>query len=280
MALHIPPRQALLSSSNYGTLKGVSNYDDAINRIHRPLSFDSILTIASNEIKKLNEFDRGQLHDSLDRGTSILQYERQLYGYLYSYGKQHQERLNYAFEHLPKGFFSSPEINIIDYGCGQALGTMCYADYLRSKGYSQKVKTITLIEPSYLCLMRAVYHASLFFPNAFIRLVNKKFDKLTRSDFINNNNLSNLHILSNVLDLDFDLEQLANLLKESFVGHNQFVCVGPSICIKKDNRIHEFARSFISNDYPFVESHGELLSNELDPNKEWTCVYHCFSFIE
>ena len=114
--------------------------------------------------------------------------------YFYAFGLMHQAKLNYAFKHLPEEFLEQPEIKIIDYGCGQALGTMCYADFLREKGYSQKVKTITLIEPSEMCLKRAALHVSVFFPNAEIKTVNKSFDELDRDDIYCDEDIPTLHV--------------------------------------------------------------------------------------
>ena len=188
--------------------------------------------------------------------------------YLFAFGKMHQAKLNYAFEKMPKEFLEQPEINIIDYGCGQALGTMCYADFLRENGYSQKVKTITLIEPSEMCLKRAALHASMFFPDAEIKTVNKSFDELVEDDICCDEDIPTLHILSNVLDmLSFDLDKFAVLVKSCLKGYNQFVCVGPFFNnVVKDNRITGFA-SQISGKI----SYETFDKRELNPEKDWTC---------
>ncbi len=252
-----------------------ADYNYEINR-RKPLSFDTIRKYASELYSQKTQIEQNKLHDCLEHGTKILDNMNELYAYLHSYGKMHQAKLNLAFDNIPKAFFQNKEINIVDYGCGQAVGTMCYADYIRKSHHNQKVKSITLIEPSKKCLDRAVLHASLFFPGVKIIPIHKKFEELTSQNFIENQGIPTLHILSNVLDLDFDLEKFAKLLMDSYSGHNQFVCVGPSISNSKDDRIHDFARYFNPN--PDNESSGELSEYQLNPDEKWTCVYHCFVY--
>ena len=135
--------------------------------------------------------------------------------------------LQINIKHLPEEFLEQPEINIIDYGCGQAIGAMCYADYLYDNGYAQQVKSITLIEPSELSLKRAALHASVFFPDAEIKTVNKTFDELDEDDIHCDEDIPTLHILSNVLDImDIDLAYFSELIKNHLTGYCQFVCVG------------------------------------------------------
>lgn len=250
-----------------------TDYKDEIRKLQE-LSFDSIRKLASNKFHQYTPIMQSQLHDSLEHGTKLLNNSAELDAYLHSYGKMHQAKLYHAFDNIPEQFFQYKEINIIDYGCGQAVGTMCYADYIREFHHNQMVKSITLIEPSKTCLDRAELHASLFFPNAKIIPICKRFEELSAKNFIENQDIPTLHVLSNVLDLDFDIERFAKLLMDSFGGYNQFVCVSPSISISKDDRIHDFARHF----NPDNESSGELFEYQLNPNEKWTCIYHCFVY--
>ena len=252
-----------------------ADYNYEINR-RKPLSFDTIRKYASELYSQKTQIEQNKLHDCLEHGTKILNNMNELYAYLHSYGKMHQAKLNLAFDNIPKAFFLNEKINIVDYGCGQAVGTMCYADYIHKFHHNQKVKSITLIEPSEICLDRAELHASMFFSDAKVIPIHKRFEELTSKNFIDNQDIPTLHILSNVIDLDFDLEKFAKLLMDSFRGHNQFVCVGPSISNSKDDRIHDFARYF--NPDPDNESSGELSESQLNPGEKWTCVYHCFVY--
>ena len=159
-------------------------------------TFDRIRAFANTFINELPSELRDELYDSLKRGIDLLDSEPSMLVYLFSFGKMHQAKLNYAFSKIPDGFMEQSEINIIDYGCGQAVGTMCYADYLKARGDNQKIKSITLIEPSEICLKRAALHASVFFPDAEITTINKKFDELDGNDISTSEDTPTLHILS------------------------------------------------------------------------------------
>ena len=189
-----------------------TNYAYKLKYMDNP-TFDKVRNLSTKFYRELPQALQDELFEALNRGIDILDSEPQMTAYLFAFGKMHQAKLNYAFKQLPKEFLVQPEINIIDYGCGQALGTMCYADFLRENGYEQKVKTITLIEPSEICLKHAALHASVFFPDAEIKTVNKKFDDLTQDDIVCNEETPTLHVLSNVLDmLNFNLDRFAELV--------------------------------------------------------------------
>ena len=251
-----------------------TNYAYKLKYMDNP-TFDKVRDLSTKFYRELPQALQEELFEALNRGIDILDSEPQMTAYLVAFGKMHQAKLNYAFDKLPKEFFEQPEINIIDYGCGQALGTMCYADFLRNKGCTQKVKTITLIEPSEICLKRAALHASAFFPYTEIKTVNKKFDDLTQDDIVCNEGTPTLHILSNVLDmLNFNLERFAELVKGCLKGYNQFVCVGPYFGKDSDRskRMDDFANNLMEGIIYTVD----LNSFEFDPNYSWTCMVRCF----
>ena len=239
------------------------------------LTFDKVRDLAARFVNELPLQLKEELYDALNRGVDILDSEPQMVTYLFSFGKMHQAKLDYAFDNLPEVFLQQKEINIIDYGCGQALGTMCYSDFLHKRNVSQKVKTITLIEPSEMCLKRAALHASAFFPDAVIKTVSKKFDDLDEDDICCEENIPTLHILSNVLDMtNFDLEGLAYLVENSIKGYSQFVCVGPYFNHSGlDNRMEEFRKLLNGN----VNFSTRLDKYELHPDKTWTAQLLCFS---
>jgi TPR repeat protein len=245
-----------------------TNYAYKLKYMDNP-TFDKARNLSTIFYRELPQALQDELFEALNRGIDILDSEPQMTAYLFAYGKMHQAKLNYAFGKLPEEFLEQPEINIIDYGCGQALGTMCYADFLRNNGYTQKVKAITLIEPSEICLKRAALHTSVFFPDAEIKTVNKKFDDLTQGDIVCTEETPTLHILSNVLDiLCFDLERFAEIMKSCLKGIYQLVCVGPYFKDTiKDKRMRSFAEHI--NSEAFYET---LDKRELYPEKDWTCA--------
>jgi len=252
-----------------------TNYAYKLKYMANP-TFDKVRDLSTRFYRELPQALQDELFEALNRGIDILDSEPQMTAYMFAFGKMHQAKLEYAFNKLPEEFLEQEEICIIDYGCGQALGTMCYADFLRENGYAQNVKTITLIEPSEICLKRAALHASAFFPEADIKTVNKKFDDLTDNDILCSKEFFTLHILSNVLDMtDFDLDKFAKLVKSCLKGHNQFICVGPTFNdLQRAKRIVKFTKS-IGGNHVVQES---LDSYELNPDKSWTCTLSVFSF--
>lgn len=239
------------------------------------LTFDKIRDLIVEGVRKtIPQSLQEVLYEKLDHGLGILDNELQMDMYLYAYGKMHQAKLNHAFARLPKTFLKQHKINIIDYGCGQAIGLMCYADFFRNNKHGQQVRTITLIEPSEICLQRAALHASLFFPGADIVTVNKTFDELNEADIYCDQDTPTLHILSNVLDiLDFDIKEFAKLIYGQTKGYNQFVCVGPYFNYsEKDDRMEQFC-SLLKGENYYNKSFDKY---EFDEQNAWTANINCF----
>ena len=190
-----------------------TNYSYIVKRM-KDVNFRSLRNVSVDFTKRLPEDLSSELYKDIQHGVCQLQSEPELNMYIHALGMMHEAKLQHAFEHLAIDFFSHSSIDIIDYGCGQAIGTICYADFLREKGYSQKVRKVTLIEPSELALKRAALHVSCFFPNAEIITILKGFDDLVVDDINVDGDIPTLHIFSNVIDLAddcFDLEQFVNL---------------------------------------------------------------------
>lgn len=235
-------------------------------------SFELVRDVATAFLKKQPGQVQQEIYDSLERGTAMLYHGLQMDAYLHAYGRMHQAKLNYAFKHIPETFLAQNEINIIDYGCGLGIGIMCFADFLRKHGCIQKINTITLIEPSKLTLQRAALHCQLFFPKANIITIDKDFNQLSEEDIVCQDDIPTLHILSNVLDLDFDFEHFSILIRDCLKGYNQFICTSPYFNdFEKDERMELFADKLNGDNIVYN------INDELDPNKDWTCAICCFN---
>lgn len=214
------------------------------------------------------------IFNSLGRGVAILTNESQLYAYMNSYGNMHYEKLIEAFKSLPKTLFAK-ETNMIDWGCGQAMASMAYFDFLGQIMTKQEIKKITLIEPSEIALKRASLHMRSFSPATDIHTINKDIDALTNADLIKNKTLTHIHLFSNILDIDkFSLTALLKLVESNFSGENYFICVSPYINDIRTSRIDAFARYFLSkSDFAIIDSidnrTGQWKSN-------WTRVVRVF----
>lgn len=208
------------------------------------ISFNKLQVIANKFISFLPEALVEELYSNLHRGVDQIKNESELYAYIASFGYMHAAKLHHAFKRISDDFNSHTQIDIIDYGCGQAIGSVCYADYLHTNHINQAVRSITLIEPSRRALGRAVLHVSSFFPNTKIFAINKGFDELTESDFRRECDVPTMHIFSNVLDLAdnlYNLEHLVTLIKKCGKGENLYICVGPYFGYKnKDLQFDSF----------------------------------------
>jgi hypothetical protein len=251
-----------------------TNYAYKLKYMDNP-TFDKVRDLSTKFYRELPQALQDELFEALNRGIDILDSEPQMTAYLFAYGKMHKAKLNYAFEHLPETFFEIPEINIIDYGCGQAVATMCYADFLRKQGYEQKIRRVTLIEPSEAALKRAALHVSVFFPDAEIVTINKEFDDLKTKDIVCDDDVPTLHLLSNVLDMEcFSLAAFMRLLNKTIGPSNMFICVGPYFGEESDRskRMDWFNENLMDDGY-FVD---DLDAGEFDENNSWTCMVRCF----
>ncbi len=241
-------------------------------------TFDKVRYFAKKFIDELPKELVDELYSQLERGVVQIDSEPQMLVYLYSFGKMHQAKLNKAFENIPEVFYEQPEINIIDYGCGQAIGTMCYADFLKGHNYAQKIKSVTLIEPSEICIKRAALHVSKFLPDAEIITVNKEFDQLLGKDIVCKTKIPTIHILSNVLDITaFNIDRFSKIIKKYIQGYNQFICVEPYFNIPKiDGRIDIFSEIFNGKD----SLNKTFAKYEINPSMSWTAHIRCFSVNE
>lgn len=195
-------------------------------------------------VSKYQLIKSDSIFNSLGRGVAILTDENQLYAYMNSYGNMHYEKLNEAFKTLPKAFFEK-EANIIDWGCGQAMASMAYFDFLNQIGTEQEIKNLTLIEPSEIALKRASLHIRNFSPATDIHTINKDLDALANKDFIKNKTHTHIHLFSNILDIDdFSLTALLQLVESNFPGDNYFICVSPYINDTRTSRLDAFVKFF------------------------------------
>ena len=244
-----------------------TTYAYLIEHMQAP-SFQKVWDIAYDFVLKLPSDLCNELHESLNRGIDILDSEPLLQMYIYAFGKMHNAKLQYAFQHLHKNALSYKEIEIVDYGCGQGLASICYHDFISGSGINQTVKRITLIEPSTIALSRAELLCSAFFPSAEIIAINKRFDELDGEDYIVSSQIPTIHLFSNILDIEsYDLSRLAQIVKEQSKGDNEYVLVSPMQNEQRLQRLKTFASSIEKHVY--FEQYLE--KRQLDSEKDWTC---------
>ena len=205
-------------------------------------SFSSIRNISVSKLSRVKEKD--ELFFSLGRGVSVLENEDQLFLYMNSFGKMHYEKLINAFEYLPDDIVNQ-NISLIDWGCGQAMATISYFDFIKKNN----VKNVALLEPSKLAIKRGALHVREYYDDIKINTVNKDLDSLNNSDLSSLGSNINLHLFSNILDIDFfSIKTLIEKIESNFKGKNYFVCVSPYITDLKTNRLDTFMSHFNNHD--------------------------------
>jgi len=224
----------------------LSEYSKKLRTINN-LTFRKIQNISFNYIRKIE--DSNSLHYKLNRGMTIIDDKTLLYKYIQSYSKMHKAKLYSSFDTVIHQL-NNQTINIIDWGCGQALATILLIDYIKEKKLNINISNTTLIEPSQLALSRGLLHIDILKENPIkIKAINKDIDCLEHSDLIIDNSNITLHLFSNILDVEFFRLDITFLekIKHSQNGLNYFICVSPNINDKRNARLDMFYRYFNDN---------------------------------
>lgn len=191
--------------------------------------------------------------DNLDGGTRVLSEVAECDRYIALYGGHHFYKLYAALSSTNFDYTDGKSIEIIDWGCGQAIAACVLIDYLIEQGIKPEIKSITLIEPSSIALWRGYdFVRQMLHPNllnhSIIKIVNKNIDDLEFSDFVTSDNNIKIHLFSNIIDVEaFDLSKLYNLIINCFQGMNRIICTSP-YQNAKNYRIDDFHSMFC--EYP------------------------------
>ena len=240
-------------------------YQDKIASLQSP-SFDEIRRIAISEIAHLSNAELTRLHKELKRGTALIETHEQLCAYLRSFGKMHKAKLIDSIKQLPQELLSQP-FEIIDWGCGQAMGTVNLFDFLNDQGNRGNIKKVTLIEPSQVALERAKIHVSAYVdePENLVCL-SEFFENIETNQISSDSGLPVLHIFSNILDVEeIDLKHLSRLIDSSVITENFLLCVGP--LNPNNQRIDAFFSYF---DRRLIERIYKYQSSHFGPLNKWT----------
>lgn len=196
-------------------------------------------------------------YPGLNHGTAVLTTEEQCNAYIAAYGNMHQGKINEVLDEIKINDFANTDLQIIDWGCGQGLATICLFDFFNKHNLSlDLVKKVVLIEPSEVARDRAKTHV-----NAYLRdedkivVIGKYIDDVKVDDIVSDEPVT-LHLFSNILDIpSIDLLRLANSIKTSLKGLHYFFCWGP--LNQGNNRIDSFWSYFNEADSVFFNTHNK-----------------------
>jgi hypothetical protein len=214
-----------------------------------------------------------EVYNSLDGGKAILKTQDQLDRYLFSFIKMHQAKLNVAFSNFSTlNLNNSKKIQIIDYGCGQGIGSIALLDYLFShKNFtSADIDDIILIEPSDIALEQAQSYLRDGFPDINCKLTNKTIDKITVNDLVTSQESIKIHVFSNILDVNaFNLDDLFNVICKSQKEENYFICISPDY-YSGNIRLDKFIECFQNKiGYSVISERQDQISNPSNSYSPW-----------
>lgn len=196
-------------------------------------------------------------YPGLNHGTAVLTTEEQCNAYIAAYGNMHQGKINEVLDEIKINDFANTDLQIIDWGCGQGLATICLFDFFNKHNLSlDLVKKVVLIEPSEVARDRAKTHV-----NAYLRdedkivVIGKYIDDVKVDDIVSDEPVT-LHLFSNILDIpSIDLLRLANCIKTNLKGLHYFFCWGP--LNQGNNRIDSFWSYINEADSVFFNTHNK-----------------------
>lgn len=218
-------------------------------------------------------------HPELNHGIDLLASDEALNCYMSAYGEMHSNKckaamMSFPFERL-KG-----SIEIVDWGCGQGIGSATVIDVLQQHNLLIWVKRITLIEPSAQALMRAEANVSKIVGNNIEIDAINKFMPAEQSD---ENTISSIgyrysnviHIFSNILDVKaIDLAAVARMVASSH-GNHFILCLGPKNGAAY--RIEQFCSVFGEQEY-FSKIDSVRYGHTTRTGHPYTCFTRCFTY--
>lgn len=249
------PKDTLLIEEN-------SNYSILLSK--KDKSFKSIKNIASTEYQKIAD---DEIYYSLGRGTVILEDEKQLYAYLYSFGSAHYEKMKSALGLIDFSLIHIDKpIEIIDWGCGQGLASVVFLELHPELN----VQNIKLIEPSEVAIKRATLHIKYMNENIHIETICKPIELLDEKDIQSDKDNIKIHLFSNILDVEsFSIKNLISICEKTQLGLNYFICVSPYSTDIRNVRIKDFVQYFKETRSSAYEFLGEITNSK--SSKYWNC---------
>jgi hypothetical protein len=206
--------------------------------------FDDIYVAALNRCDSTVYLSK--MLEILKNGKAVLDNQATCDWYLALYGAHHFYKLYAALDAINFDI-NGQAIEIVDWGCGQALATCVVMDYFIARSITPDICSITLVEPSGVALERGAGFVRQMAQGYLgklgeIRSVGKYLDELAVGDLGGDGKTIKLHLFSNIIDVDtFDLYRLYELIVASFQGFNHFICTSPN---NHQGRLDTFCHPF------------------------------------
>lgn len=219
-------------------------------------------------------------HPQLNHGVDLLENDEALNCYMSAYGDMHVCKCRAAMQNFPFKDLNG-SIEIVDWGCGQGIGSATVIEKLKQHDKLQWLRRITLIEPSENALQRAVCNISKLTQNSVE--IDKKNKFLPANDTATEDTLPSvgylysnvIHVFSNILDVKtIDLTAVARMVASSR-GQHFVLCIGPKNGAAY--RIEQFCSVFGEQNY-FSQIDSNRFARTQRTGHYYTCMTRCFSY--
>lgn len=257
-------------------------YKERISSIPN-LTMDAIIENCRQNIRSQYQ-TRPYSHPELNHGVDLLKSDEGLDCYIGAYGEMHQAKCKAAMQNLPFPPKDNPSdtlsLEIIDWGCGQGIGTVCLIDFLKERDLTRWVKKITLIEPSEYSLQRAIANVTKATYNGVrINAIQEYLPSVSDQAEIRGVNFEHnfiFHIFSNILDVpEVDLAKVAKCM--AIPGRTHYIlCMGPLNA--NAFRIDRFCDIFKPEEF-FSNITDRSYGRTSDTNYSYTCKAKAFVYL-
>ena len=219
-------------------------------------------------------------HPELKRDINLLASDVALNCYMSAYGDMHVTKCRAAMMNFPFNDIQG-SIEIVDWGCGQGIGSATIIEVLRQRNLLQWLRKVTLIEPSRSAIERAndnirtlthdtveIDVKNLFLPANGIA----EGETLSPIGYRYNNVI---HIFSNILDVTtIDLGAVARMVASAH-GKHFVLCIGPKNGAAY--RLEKFCSVFGKQNY-FSQIDSVRYARTKRTAHPYTCMTRCFEY--
>ena len=253
-------------------------YKTALNRI-KNVNISSIIELCHEMLPEQWKAYPWR-HPELIHGIGLLASEEALNCYMSAYGEMHVGKCRAAIMNFPFDKLTG-SIEIVDWGCGQGIGSATLIEALQQRELLNWVKKITLVEPSPNAIHRAVCNISKIVNNNIeIDAINKFMPtkevvpgEILASIGYRYSNV--IHVFSNILDVKaIDLAEVARMVASSH-GNHFILCMGPKNSAAY--RIEQFCSVF-GEQSCFSQIDSVRYGRTQRTGHPYTCMTRCFMY--
>ena len=251
-------------------------YAEAIKRCD---SMDDIIDYCHHALPKKYK-GKPWTHPELNHGINLLASDVALNCYMSAYGDMHVGKCRAAMMNFPFGDIQG-SIEIVDWGCGQGIGSATVIEVLRQRNLLQWLRKVTLIEPSRSAIERANDNIRTI-TNSTVEIDMKNLflpvNGLAEGETLNSigyryNNI--IHVFSNILDVTtIDLGAIARMVASAH-GKHFVLCIGPQNGAAY--RIEKFCSVFGEQNY-FSQINSVRYARTRRTAHPYTCMTRCFEY--